>query len=248
MALDLGVPEGLPGLLRLGTCSWKYDSWKGLVYEPGKTYRAGRLSARLRQAPHRSRSTSGSGACFPGGVQVPDPAVVRRYATACPDDFRLHRQGPERHHADPFLRQADPRTRSATANKPNPHFLSVDLLRRVPGNARAHAGRSSARSCSSSSTSTSRRCPRWRRSWSGSRVHREGARRAFNTPSRSAIRTISRGVLRFPRRPTARLRLSRRYLHAPDRPDPRHVQARDRVVPGRPAPRRRQGRDRGGNG
>ena len=25
--------------LRIGTCSWKYDSWKGLVYDPDKKYR-----------------------------------------------------------------------------------------------------------------------------------------------------------------------------------------------------------------
>ena len=24
--------------LRIGTCSWKYDSWKGLIYAPDKKY------------------------------------------------------------------------------------------------------------------------------------------------------------------------------------------------------------------
>jgi hypothetical protein len=33
------VMEGHP-LLRVGTCSWKYDSWKGLVYDPGRAHRA----------------------------------------------------------------------------------------------------------------------------------------------------------------------------------------------------------------
>ena len=40
MALDFSVPREFRSLLRLGTCSWKYDTWKGLVYEPLKTYRA----------------------------------------------------------------------------------------------------------------------------------------------------------------------------------------------------------------
>ncbi len=26
--------------LRIGTCSWKYDSWKSLLYDPDKRYRA----------------------------------------------------------------------------------------------------------------------------------------------------------------------------------------------------------------
>ena len=26
------------GKLKIGTCSWKYDSWKGLVYDPDKKY------------------------------------------------------------------------------------------------------------------------------------------------------------------------------------------------------------------
>jgi hypothetical protein len=26
--------------LRIGTCSWKYDSWKGLVYDEERDYRA----------------------------------------------------------------------------------------------------------------------------------------------------------------------------------------------------------------
>ena len=34
MALRLAVPKKYRGLLRLGTTSWKYDSWKGLVYDP----------------------------------------------------------------------------------------------------------------------------------------------------------------------------------------------------------------------
>jgi len=39
MALDLSVPREFRSLLRLGTCSWKDDTWKGLIYEQGKTYR-----------------------------------------------------------------------------------------------------------------------------------------------------------------------------------------------------------------
>ncbi len=40
MASAYAIPAELVGRLSVGTCSWKYDSWKGLVYEPGKRYRA----------------------------------------------------------------------------------------------------------------------------------------------------------------------------------------------------------------
>ena len=38
--MELSVPEAYRPHLRVGTCSWKYDSWKGLVYTPGTRYRA----------------------------------------------------------------------------------------------------------------------------------------------------------------------------------------------------------------
>ena len=34
------IPEPLRDTLRIGTCSWKYDSWKGLVYDRGRKYLA----------------------------------------------------------------------------------------------------------------------------------------------------------------------------------------------------------------
>ena len=37
----LNIPSAYENRLRLGTCSWKYDSWKGLVYDAGKAYQAG---------------------------------------------------------------------------------------------------------------------------------------------------------------------------------------------------------------
>lgn len=37
---DLTVPKRFRPRLKVGTCSWKYESWKGLIYEEGKTYKA----------------------------------------------------------------------------------------------------------------------------------------------------------------------------------------------------------------
>jgi hypothetical protein len=39
MSSGYDIPAGFAGRLRIGACSWKYDSWKGLVYDPGRGYR-----------------------------------------------------------------------------------------------------------------------------------------------------------------------------------------------------------------
>ena len=38
--MKVAIPEEYKNLLRIGTCSWKFESWKGLYYESGKAYRA----------------------------------------------------------------------------------------------------------------------------------------------------------------------------------------------------------------
>jgi uncharacterized protein YecE (DUF72 family) len=40
MISDLKIPEKYQPHLRIGACSWKYDSWKGLVYDQDKNYAA----------------------------------------------------------------------------------------------------------------------------------------------------------------------------------------------------------------
>ncbi len=38
MLADTNIPAPCSRTLRVGTCSWKYDAWKDLVYDPGKRY------------------------------------------------------------------------------------------------------------------------------------------------------------------------------------------------------------------
>lgn len=38
--MNLSIPKQYAEHLRVGTCSWKYDSWKGLVYDSGRRYLA----------------------------------------------------------------------------------------------------------------------------------------------------------------------------------------------------------------
>jgi uncharacterized protein YecE (DUF72 family) len=129
MMLDLGVPKEFRGLLKLGTCSWKYDSWKGLVYEPGKTYRPDDYLADYAKHLGSVEVDQWFWSLFPGGLRLPDPAVVKRYAKSVPDDFVFTVKAPNAltltHH---YSKQAPPH--ADLAGKPNPAFLDQDLLRR----------------------------------------------------------------------------------------------------------------------
>jgi hypothetical protein len=37
--ISVRIPDRYRDFLRLGTCSWKYDSWKSLLYDEDKAYR-----------------------------------------------------------------------------------------------------------------------------------------------------------------------------------------------------------------
>lgn len=127
MALDLTVPKALRGLLRLGTCSWKYDSWKGLVYDRGKTYRPNDYLPDYARSFGSVEVDQWFWSLFPGGPRLPDPSVARLYAKSVPDDFVFTVKAPNSltltHH---YAKQTP--ANAALANTPNPHFLDRELL------------------------------------------------------------------------------------------------------------------------
>lgn len=127
MALELTVPKALRGLLRLGTCSWKYDSWKGLVYDRGKTYRPNDYLPDYARSFGSVEVDQWFWSLFPGGPRLPDPSVARLYAKSVPDDFVFTVKAPNSltltHH---YAKQTP--ANAALANTPNPHFLDRDLL------------------------------------------------------------------------------------------------------------------------
>ena len=129
MALDLSVPKQLRGLLRLGTCSWKYDSWKGLVYDAGKTYRPDDYLPDYAKTLDSVEVDQWFWSLFPGGPRLPDPAVVRRYAKSVPDDFVFTVKAPNALTLTHFYAKQTP-AHAAYAGRPNPHFLDRDLLGR----------------------------------------------------------------------------------------------------------------------
>jgi uncharacterized protein YecE (DUF72 family) len=120
----------IPPLLRIGTCSWKYDSWKGLVYDPDRTYRADDYLADYARRYSTVEIDQWFWSLFPTGVRLPDPAVARRYAESVPDDFVFTVKAPNAltltHH---YARQ--PKGAEEFANRPNAEFLSHALLDQV---------------------------------------------------------------------------------------------------------------------
>jgi len=103
-------------MLRIGTCSWKYPSWKGLVYS--------RATGIDYLAEYATRYDT---------VEVdqwfwalPEPETAAQYASVTPADFRFTVKLPNMlsltHH---YKKQGE------TSLRPNPEFLSVPLFRDV---------------------------------------------------------------------------------------------------------------------
>jgi uncharacterized protein YecE (DUF72 family) len=114
-------------LLRVGTCSWKYDSWKGLVYDAEKSYRPDDYLADYARHYSTVEIDQWFWSLFPSGVRLPDAAVARRYAANVPDDFVFTVKAPNaltltHHYARQSVKDA------AFANRPNEHFLDLALL------------------------------------------------------------------------------------------------------------------------
>lgn len=107
--------------LSIGTCSWKYDSWKGVIYPGKKPFNY------LTEYSRHYRTVEVDQwfwSLFAGNkVVLPKPSVVQDYAAAIPDDFLFSIKVPNSitlsHHY--LKKKNDPL-------EPNPHFLSVDLM------------------------------------------------------------------------------------------------------------------------
>lgn len=107
--------------LRIGTCSWNFPSWEGLIYSPEET------GSYLQQYAARYDMVEIDRWFWSlfdrGGPRLPSPADVAEYCRCVGPDFRFTVKAPNSitltHHrqktkSDPLI--------------PNPHFLSPDLL------------------------------------------------------------------------------------------------------------------------
>jgi uncharacterized protein YecE (DUF72 family) len=109
--------------MHIGTCSWKYDSWRGLVYSdaPQLNY----LQEYATQYDCVEVDQWFWSLFGPDKVKLPDPSVVKEYAESVPDSFRFGIKLPNALTMTHFRpkRKTDPLV-------VNPHFMSRDLLHR----------------------------------------------------------------------------------------------------------------------
>jgi len=121
------IPARLRPYLRIGTCSWKFESWKGLFYDEGKKYRADDYLADYARHLDSVEVDQWFWSLFPAGVKLPDRASVERYSRSVPEDFIFTIKAPNAltltHY---YARQ--PKAYASFAGRPNPNFLSTEIL------------------------------------------------------------------------------------------------------------------------
>ena len=107
--------------LRIGTCSWKYDSWKGIVYSDNAEQNY------LKEYSHRYNTVEIDqwfwSLLTQNKVLLPKADEVKSYADSVPDDFKFTIKIPNSISLTHFYNKD--RTRLL---KPNPHFLSTELF------------------------------------------------------------------------------------------------------------------------
>jgi len=109
--------------LNIGTCSWKYDSWQGLIYPDKKPFN---YLEEYSKHYNCVEVDQWFWSLFPGDkVVLPKSGVVQEYADSVPQDFRFGIKVPNSitltHHYK--KKKTDPLI-------PNPHFLSSELMLR----------------------------------------------------------------------------------------------------------------------
>jgi uncharacterized protein YecE (DUF72 family) len=123
------VPTPFATHLRIGTCSWKYDSWKGLYYDPVKMYGPDDYLPDYAKHLDSVEVDQWFWSLFPGGVRLPEKPTVETYASSVPDDFIFTVKAPNSltltHY---YTRQ--PARYAGYAGRPNDHFLDLELLDR----------------------------------------------------------------------------------------------------------------------
>jgi len=114
--------EGM-SVLRIGTCSWKYPSWEGLVYSAPKGINYLEEYAKQYDTVEIDQwfwSLHG-----PGKISMPREDTVREYAASVPDDFCFSVKVPNSISLSHFYRRS-----KADPLRENPDFLSVELFER----------------------------------------------------------------------------------------------------------------------
>lgn len=107
-------------MLHIGTCSWKYPSWAGLVYSSARP-----VSYLREYAEHFNTVEIDQWfwSLFPGGIKLPDPGEVSEYAGSVPPEFTFSIKMPNAITLTHYYQRDKKRPLAA-----NPYFLSRTVL------------------------------------------------------------------------------------------------------------------------
>jgi len=109
--------------LRIGTCSWKYESWRGLVYPDA--LHVNHLAAYAKNYDCVEIDQWFWSLYGPDKVALPQARVVEEYAGSVPEHFRFGVKMPNALTLTHFRQKSN-----AGPLLANPHFLSIDVLTR----------------------------------------------------------------------------------------------------------------------
>jgi uncharacterized protein YecE (DUF72 family) len=108
-------------MIRFGTCSWKYDSWKGIIYTESN-------SKNYLKEYSQKFDTVEIDQWFwslfpPAKVVLPQKNIVEEYKKSVPDDFLFTIKVPNSITLTHFYKDS-----KEDALKPNPFFLSTEIF------------------------------------------------------------------------------------------------------------------------
>ena len=115
--------------LHLGTCSWKYDDWKGLIYDPAQKYSPNDYLKDYAQYYSTVEIDEWFWSLFPTGIKLPNPETVKVYADCAPEDFLFTVKAPNAITLTHYYAK-QPEKYKNISNLPNPNFLNHDLLKK----------------------------------------------------------------------------------------------------------------------
>ena len=111
-----GMPE-----LRIGTCSWKYREWEGIIYPSVVKH-----NLLVYYARHFNTVEIDQWFCSlfaPNKVRLPEPSTVREYTAAVPENFTFTIKVPNSITLTHFYRK-----KKSEPLQPNPYFLSPKIF------------------------------------------------------------------------------------------------------------------------
>jgi uncharacterized protein YecE (DUF72 family) len=123
------IPANYHPYLKIGTCSWKFDSWKGLIYNPSKKYQLGNYLQDYAKYFNTVEIDQWFWSLFPQGAKLPEKETVQIYSDSVPDDFLFTVKVPNSITLTHYYSK-QPANLKQYANKPNDHFLDPDLMKR----------------------------------------------------------------------------------------------------------------------